>query len=161
MSYEGFELWYCPQGHFLGHHDAHEYYGHDYDINPESENCSVCGQINQKNVLIDYIDQTNGCFCDELDYDEKPCSAHPSVTEVIGYDFRECPICEGTGEIRVPTWYIPINCSCGKDPICPICFGTGHERKPGGIVKIACEKCKTTGKVPVERWNIECLKRND
>jgi DnaJ-class molecular chaperone len=157
MSYEGYEDWYCENGHYVKTVDAMEF------ADPEGVKCRVCGS---KVILIDFVDLTNGCFCASLPEGER-CPAHPSVAdENEGYDFATCEACGGTG--RVPAKVLVITaCECGgesgeHDPTCNECFGTGFvysiERDARARAQVQCNYCKGRGKIAVPRYDVSRLR---
>lgn len=130
MSYEGYDVMYCINGH-----NCMEI--QDY----EKKSCPICGETE---FVFDSVDQTNGCCCHKYP-DGKKCPAHESVTKIVGYKGIECEHCKGTG-IRT------INCKWDLAPCedcigksCDKCKGTGRIPKVAEKIQAHCNICYGTG----------------
>jgi len=143
MSYEGYVVYYCKNGHRVGSRDF-------YDYLDEYSNCPDCGE---KITYENHVDQTNGCFCNELPEGEK-CEAHEKELRIIKYDSFDCKKCSGYKNITLTTEFKNSDClQCNKEnrETCPHCFGTGIIRIEKSFSISHCLDCRGTGKrfVPV------------
>ncbi len=104
MSYEGYVVIYCVCGYRKDSRDAYQDPFDEKDKDP----CPICGS---KEELRDYVDQTNGCECDELladwegnlEIEDPPvCSAHEKVTKIVETVGEQiCPCCNGKGNTPI------------------------------------------------------------
>ena len=144
MSYEGYEIGYCKNGHEV-------YIGDSY-LSPVNLTCPVCGETE---MVLDYIDYTNGCECDTDCYKKqgKRCPAHPTKLDLIKYDSIICKTCSGRGYTKVSTMFSTKKCFCDRNPSCSICFGTNCVYMPyiDTMSDILCDVCfgRGTSFVPV------------
>jgi len=163
MSYEGYYVYYCENGHKVITKDA-------YDSPPDGP-CPIC---KSKEYLFDSIDLTNGCECEYLTQEERDagikCACHEEELDIIGWSPDKCPDCRGIGIIELPMIYKDELCSClaesagdsWGDPVCPECFGTGNRRIADSrtFIKLMCPECKGTGLIYTERYDIDPLRRS-
>jgi len=142
MSYEGYVVYYCKNGHRLGTKDAYE-----EDV---PEGCDICGE---KDYVFDSVDQTNGCECRD-----NTCAAHEKIIEkdVVKYDPIKCHKCDGLGYIAASNYSIS---SCCSDPKCELCYGTGkkYELQDSEEAINPCPICKGRGKVFVKVYDLSKL----
>lgn len=145
MSYEGYVVYYCGNGHLKSTKDAY--------VTSDDEPCKVCGN---EDTFREVIDQTNGCECNpEEGY---VCNAHPKVTEIIGYTMIPCEHCNGTGGVPQQG---PVPCDCGgKNKACILCFGTGDKMVPiEEWEHILCPKCWGRKTMPVPIFDLNPIKK--
>jgi len=152
MSYEGYEVWYCGNGHRIASFGAFDSPGM-WDENDKGPRCQFC---DSQEVHIDHVDQTNGCFCDELE-EEETCPCHESVRNIAGYTEVPCDDCFGTQVVEQVAEYLDEPCSCKSDPACEECHGTGTRRVPCSWVEVDCRKCLGTGKTYEPKWDLTPL----
>lgn len=151
MSYEGYVVYYCENGHRVATLDAMEvmYEGRSDLV------CEVCGS---KVMVEDHVDQTNGCFCDQLPAEKRPCHSHERPLTQVGWTSTTCPQCDGTRSVEVVLYYEDAKCSCkGVDGTCRNCFGTSHLRIAGGTTMANCPRCRGTGLVWEEKYDLTPL----
>lgn len=143
MSYEGYVVYYCGSGHHKSTQDAYS--------EANKEPCVVCGNTD---TFVDSIDTTNGCQCD---YDNSFCSAHPKVTEIIGYTMVPCDCCNGTGGIPQKG---AMMCGCGgNNKACPDCFGTAEKMVDiEDWEHILCPKCWGRKTMPIPIFDLTKIK---
>lgn len=131
MSYEGYYVYYCKNGHRVGARDSYE------DV---PDRCDICKATE---MMFDSIDQTNGCECKD-----NSCPAHEKITEkdIIKYDPKTCRNCKGLGYVDSKNYMIKWCCA---DPKCPKCFGTGKKYVLifNSSSNEPCDKCCGRGKV--------------
>lgn len=163
MSYEGYEVVYCVCGVRKRSNDAYD------SVDPEDEKpCVFCGSTK---TVTDCIDETNGCYCDELaaDYsgdeeniDNLPtCPAHEKIdeTDIVGWAMKQCTACNGEGYAETVQEWENAPCDCDSKPSCAKCYGTGLLREESVWTETQCHACKGTGKLFVPRYNVSKLKR--
>lgn len=138
MSYEGYYVYYCKNGHRVAVRDC-------YDDVPEK--CDACGETN---MLFDSVDQTNGCECKN-----NTCPAHERITQkdIIKYDPIKCTECNGLGYVNSRGHNVHRCCS---DPKCEKCFGTGEHfvivENPLSLE--SCDFCHGRGKIFVDVYDL-------
>ena len=150
MSYEGYDIIYCKKGHYIDERDAYNPIESPWGNSTEPvATCPVCGELTMKDIVEDCVDQTNGCYCDELTDDEKAegikCPCHPTITKIIGYDPITCKSCKGSKETNVAFSYSDDTCTCNGDRACDKCFGTGVRRIIFSELAVQCPTCSGTG----------------
>jgi hypothetical protein len=162
MSYEGFVVKYCKNGHRKTTVNALV----DMYDGEEAEPCKICGE---KEEVCDSVDETNGCECEYLTEEQRnsgvQCPAHESISykDIIGYDKVKCKNCNGRGRVLIKT-FVPVDCSCGgKDKKCLECFGTGtaihlYEGLNEGT-HMDCLTCQGRGFTFVPRFDLKYLNR--
>lgn len=162
MSYEGYEVVYCACGYRKGSHDAYDYAGEDREHDP----CPICGSTE---VRTDGVDETNGCYCHELEEDER-CPAHEQITDkdIAKYAAVLCPTCCGTGRLRAATLFVVNGCFCGGSKASPVkkncdkCFGTGYTYDfcfANDAVDAVCPQCKGRGQTFKPLYDLSKLNR--
>ena len=138
MSYEGYYVCYCKNGHRITVRDC-------YDDMPEK--CDVCGETK---MMFDSVNQTNGCECED-----NTCPAHEKITEkdIIKYDPLICRKCNGLGYVDSKNYMV---ICCCTDPKCPKCFGTGKEYllTENSAANEPCDICHGRGKIFVEVYDL-------
>jgi len=142
MSYEGYVVIYCGNGHRLNTRDAYE---------GGREPTCWCGN---KELFFDSVDQTNGC--DDYKNPDCKCPAHEKVNnEPIAFDqsTEECWRCKGT-KIEPILGQEP--CGCKNPRTCTTCQGTGS--KPIKVAEGPCKDCHGTGFEIEEVYDITVLK---
>lgn len=177
MSYEGYEVYYCKNGHRIGSWDVYDpdspsgYCG----IFDKKLRCPICGLVE---YVVDCVDQTNGCECEyTLKETGKKCGSHPKVDKIVGYTGVDCERCSGEKLVKIPDIYESVPCSkCGVDvtlpgsPVfedndpcsaCEDCFGMGVTRMPISFVLIECPDCRGTGKSYVPIYDISPIVRDE
>ena len=147
MSYEGYSVRYCIRGHRMGTRDA-------YECVPIPACCPVCGCLE---FTEDHVDQTNGCFCDELPESARPCPAHETELKLVGWTPIQCPVCLGSGVIQRPSQHLPKSCDCGGNPCCEQCHGSGRVMVPSIHVVSDCDHCKSLGHSYVKKFDVSPL----
>lgn len=162
MSYEGYEVVYCAScGYQLGTRDAYDSYDDfEFDeesghIKPNPKPCPICSSTKR---VHDYVDQTNGCFCNELKPGEI-CPCHETITDkdIIKYVPKTCEKCDGTGFSLATDSFKTEKCSCGRKPSCSNCFGTGETIVPFGKTSVVCSVCNGRGKTFLPLYDISKL----
>lgn len=164
MSYEGYEVIYCVCGYRKGSHDAYDFAREDEERNP----CPICGSTA---IRIDGVDETNGCYCDELE-DGARCPAHEQITEedIIKYVPVPCPTCCGSGVQHLAAYPSIKDCRCGgskTDPTktnCVRCFGTGYVYEPcfdHDVADVVCPECKGRKLIFKPLYNLSKLGGHD
>jgi len=151
MSYEGYEVKYCSNGHKKDVVDALSTMYDDEDVKP-----CFCGSDEE---YWDSVDETNGCECAHLSTEELSdgiqCCAHEKVTKIIGYTMVPCKTCNGETMVLDKQQE---GC-CGK-PDCPECFGTKIKYVDSTVnIKRMCPKCFGRGTEPIPVYDISILKR--
>lgn len=147
MSYEGYSVFYCKNGHRLGVRDAY-----DYEDSPPK--CVICGS---SETIIDMVDETNGCECQG----EGSCAAHEKITDkdIIKYDPIVCSKCNGLGYIYSKNY---MTTYCCNEPTCSKCYGTGKEysliENYSSIEP--CVDCCGRGKKFVAVYNLSRIMKN-
>jgi hypothetical protein len=153
MSYEGYVVYYCENGHRVDMLDSYEAFSASAPV------CKICGT---PAVHRDYVDQTNGCTCSQLPEKHRPCPCHEKELKQLGWDSFECNYCKGSGIVESHIHhYAPVDCECkGEDPACRKCFGTGQKHEPASWGhNTDCAYCKGTGKLWEERFDISPLRK--
>jgi hypothetical protein len=164
MSYEGYEVIYCAScGYRLATRDAYDEFD-DFEFDEESGHmksnpkpCPICSSTKR---VYDCVDQTNGCFCDELEAG-KTCPCHETITDedIIKYAPKTCEKCDGTGFSLSTDSFKAEKCSCGGKPSCATCFGTVEVLLPFGKTSVVCPVCNGRGKTFTPLYNISKLVR--
>lgn len=133
MSYEGYEIQYCNNGHRVTSYDAHY-------TTPE-KSCPICGC---EEFTYDSVDQTNGCCCNVPEY---KCYAHAQELQVVKFDKLDCPDCGGSGFIPASNSFCVKSCICRGNPDCESCYGTNtvYTQYRGSTVSVLCSKCEGRG----------------
>lgn len=135
MSYEGYDVIYCANGHRIGIYDAYD------DQRPTT--CAICGDTS---FILDVVDQTNG-------------EGEERITEkdIQKYDALNCPICKGLGYTDTKEHQVK---NCCTNPTCNKCYGTGQEYYlvDYGTNLESCETCNGRGKIFAEVYNLSNLK---
>jgi hypothetical protein len=161
MSYRGYEVVYCKNGHRIG---TESYYWAEFtDKDKEKPGCPYCGC---KERVVDVVNQTNGCECEfypEEDRDpNKPCACHERELDQIGWTPWSCRSCGGAGKVSCITDWRDEPCVCnGEDLLCSHCHGTGTARVIEGEQEVDCTRCAGTGTTYVEKWDISPLIHED
>ena len=124
MSFEGYSNIFCGKGHFITSQDVYN----------EEEVFCLCGNTDRFSEL---IDETNGCFCDELKEDEScpACSKILREENIIGKSPMKCPECYD-GKVGVIKSY-----------------------KTGEVIQIDHQFCKGTSFIEIPIYNIPSLRR--
>lgn len=122
MSFEGYFNVFCGNGHFVTSRDIYE---------SEEDSFCFCGN---KERYTEVIDQTNGCFCNELEDGEECPACSRILKKEIGEDDKKCS-CDN-GKVEVIKSY-----------------------KDNTKVTIDCPLCKGTYFVKVNKYDISSLKR--
>jgi len=150
MSYEGYVVYYCANGHWVDRLDSYE---EGYHLI-----CKVCGSVE---MVTDRVDQTNGCTCSQIPEKFRPCPCHEKELKQLGWDSFECNYCKGGGIVERIIHYYPEDCECkGGDPACRKCHGTGQKHEPSTWDNTThCTPCRGTGKLWEERYDITPLRR--
>jgi len=150
VSYEGYEVKYCSNGHRKAVVDALEgLYGDE-----KVEKC-FCGSDEE---YWDSVNETNGCECEHLTDEEHSkgiqCGAHESVTKIIGYTMVSCKLCKGE-KLVLDQQEEP----CCGEPDCPQCFGTKLKYIESTVnIKRRCPRCTGRGTEPIPVYDISVLK---
>jgi len=154
MSYEGYDVWYCRNGHRLYHEASLPFRDQPKEL------CEVCGE---PPFVFDSVDLTNGCYCSSLSEEELKkhgqCPAHETVKIVLGWDNVKCPSCKG-GHFQklVATWSWKACPECySKKKVCHRCRDRGIIPIPEKLVEVECRQCHGSGVIQVERWDISHL----
>lgn len=163
MSYEGYKVYYCKNGHLIGSWDVYDCDNPDgyCGYSDKKVKCPVCGS---EDVVVDCVDQTNGCECEHLPKGQK-CSCHERVEEIVAYTETECPECDGKKFVKIPEIYKDTPCEwCeGEEyplPSCCNCHGQGTLRNPMSYIEIECQSCQGTGKGYIPVHDISVLIRD-
>lgn len=160
MSYEGYEVIYCVRGHRVAVADAMD----DMEWGEEgprsrSRKCKVCGETE---MVYDFVDETNGCFCGDPNLEGRLCPAHETPLKVVGWSPMPCSRCGGTGS-QVHPYYDMEICECSNggspNPACLTCYGTGLQAVPYPTqgVFAACEECCGRGVKYVKVFDLSPL----
>ena len=162
MSYEGYDVWYCPKGHRVCT------WGSNYhladDLVEEFSKCEVCGE---KASTMDVVDETNGCYCGSITEEDKKkhgkCPAHETVETVLGYDSMPCKCCKGTGkqEVAVAWEWKPCTECATALIVCDKCKGRKTVPVPKETQEVQCFCCHGTGDTPQPRYDISHLLERD
>lgn len=128
MSYEGYEVWYCKNGHKVG-------ILYDFSLSDDPNfHCPVC-KVKQ-DFLLDPVDETNGCHrgCDGT---KKTCPNHELDLKIIGYERIECERCHGKGTFGNYKVFVFDNkvgkrkfVSSADYDVCQDCNGTKYKLVP-------------------------------
>jgi hypothetical protein len=151
MSYEGYEVKYCSNGHKKEVVDALAGMYGDETVKP-----CFCGSDEE---YWDSVNETNGCECEYLSDEERAkgvkCGAHEKVPQKpIGYTMVKCKECNGSGMVMD---VVEEKC-CGKID-CELCFGTGTKYTPSSCnIFRRCPICLGRGTEPVPKYDISVLK---
>jgi len=147
MSYEGYEVKYCGNGHKKAVVDALTTM---YD--PEEVKPCFCGSDKE---YWDSVDETNGCSCEDTDRpQEYQCPCHEKVTKILGYTMIPCRQCNGSG--TVPDVFEEKCCGTAD---CRLCFGTGTKYVDSSCnINRKCPNCLGRGTYPVPIYDIAVLK---
>lgn len=163
MSYEGYEVWYCPKGHRVLQMGAHCYFADD----EEADRAAICPICGEKACTYDEVDETNGCYCEGMTAEDLQkhgkCPCHESVETVAGYDPFPCQRCKGTGEVEITVSWQWVSCdACGPETShCEKCKDYGLIPVPDKVQKIECPCCFGRGTVYAEVWDISHLLERD
>ncbi len=172
MSYEGYEVYYCVNGHKQGCFDCSDFI-EESDLSP----CHVCGSTD---FLRDSCDQTNGCQCVEWVFPEmfadfkggvadlssvqrkemgRSCGGHEEVDTVVGWSPFVCSECGGSGGTELVIEWVAEPCRfCkGVNPTCRECNGTRVTMRPAKRVSAGCPVCRGRGKMFAEIWDVSRL----
>jgi len=145
MSYEGYDIYYCANGHEVETVGCYESF--------ETVICPICGSTE---FYRDAVDETNGCYCDEILEEGERCPAHPSVTKVIAFTLIDCPYCKGTKTVSMPSTYKDEPCECASTG-CEVCFNTKVKRVPDNEITVQCPTCKGRGFTGEPVYDIQVL----
>ena len=175
MSYEGYEVHYCENGHRIRYADAYDSYYDDERTDP----CPVCGSTT---FYCDYVDQTNGCQCEYVfpemfpDFKggmadlneaqtkemEESCGAHETVDTVSSWSPVPCSSCDGSGTKKIVKRRKPEPCPVckefGEKNSCDLCKGSGYVMVPSEWIDGTCPDCEGRGHKYAEVWDISKLK---
>lgn len=137
MSYSGYEVRYCINGHQGPRYDA-------FDIPELDPICPLCKEFMD---IKDCVDTTNG-------------PGKEKITKINGYDFMTCPDCKD-GFVKIHRLFKTNSCNCkekGKISVgnCSKCFGRGVIFVPDEttIIEMACRKCNGVGKIAVPVYDL-------
>lgn len=162
MSYEGYDVWYCPKGHRVGTFGSGCCFPED-----QAEEISKCEVCEEKASTMDVIDETNGCYCDSMTEEDKKkygkCPAHETVETVLGYDSMPCQCCKGTGkkEVTVAWGWKPCTECATALIVCDKCKGRKEVPVPKETQEVQCSCCCGSGDTPQPRYDISHLLERD
>jgi hypothetical protein len=151
MSSEGYDIYYCENGHLVGTFNP--------NMGPEWANEKlICPTCKSEKFVVDSVDTTNGCDdnCD-MTKEDNPCSAHPKKLKIIKYEAIDCKKCGGIGNVAMGSLYIKIPCNHNSEEdkkICKKCFGTGVEYLVKERVPVLCPNCFGRGKEFIPAYDI-------
>lgn len=149
MSYEGYIVYFCENGHEIETVDAYD--------SREATKCPIC---NSTKFYQDFVNLTNGCYCSDISEAEAAqsirCPAHPTVTKIIGYTQVSCGQCKGTGWVEITSHYKSLSCK-DTTPTCKQCYGTGRKMVADVKTMIHCPSCQSTGKIAEAIYDISYL----
>ena len=150
MSYEGYEVKYCSNGHKKAVADALSSMYDEENVIP-----CFCGSDEE---YWDSVNETNGCECEHLTDEERSkgiqCCAHEEVTKIIGYTMVPCKECKGTTMV-----FDTVETECCGKVDCPECFGTKIKYAPSSCnIQRKCPTCLGRGSEPVPIYDISPLK---
>ena len=97
MSWEGYGQVLCENGH-------------QYSIGQYESEEAQCPFCESKSAWIHWVDQTNGCSCEEdcVKDGTYKCPAHKiPLKELTPVKYEECPTCQHKKVLAQPTYAIP------------------------------------------------------
>jgi len=162
MSYEGYEVWYCPKGHRVGVLGSLCFLSDE-----EAEKFALCKVCGEKAITSDSVDETNGCYCDSMTEEDVAkhgkCPAHESVETIARYDPVPCPYCQGSGRKEITVVWRWEKCKdCTDVPfVCSTCKGRTVIPVPAETQLVHCSCCHGSGAVYVEAYDISHLLERD
>lgn len=145
MSYEGYSICFCKNGHRVGIVGVYEA---AIDI------CPVCDSTQ---IFTEEVDLTNGCSCND-----NSCCSHEKKRNITGYTEKPCEVCDSKGYIKVPVHSQEFQCSkcLPHVPVetCGECYGTGKVWKLLERTEaVVCPSCKGRGTTFIPMFEISDL----